>query len=198
MNLLCEKQKTKVTSDSGIDFLDVDCFIKKKSGNKLIITLTPNQKNDFKDFETGYQLNTKVYTPKGIVIFNSEVLRIISASEMEISYDEKNTRVEDIRKTPRYQTNCPITIFRPLQGNIETTLIDISVRGLRFHSEIPLDVNSEFEIMLYLSDTIGKIILTGKVLDKTDLPEGIHRMLIEKISYTDRQKLVDYCLSLAE
>ena len=52
--------------------------------------------------------------------------------------------------------------------------------------------------MLYLSDTIGKIILTGKVLDKTGLPNGIHRMLIEKISYTDRQKLVDYCLSLAK
>ena len=56
---------------------------------------------------------------------------------------------------------------------------------------------SEFEIMLYLSDTVGKILLTGKVLDKTGLPDGVHRMIIEKISYNDRQKLIDYCMSLA-
>ena len=198
MNLLNEKQKTKVISDSGLDNLDVDCFIKKKYNNKILISLTANQKNDFKDFENGYDLNVKVYTPKGLVIFNSKVLKIISATDMEISYDEKSAKIEDIRKTPRYQSNCPITIFRPLLGNINTNLIDISVKGLKFFSNIPLDVNSEFEIMLYLSDTIGKIILTGKVLDKTGLPNGIHRMLIEKISYTDRQKLVDYCLSLAK
>lgn len=198
MNLLNEKQKTKVVSDSGLGYLDVDCFIKKKFNNKIILSLTANQKNDFKDFEKGYDLNVKVYTPKGLVIFDSEVLNVMSDVDMEISYNEKNVKVEDIRKTPRYQSNCPITIFRPLQGNIDTNLIDISVRGLRFFSDVSLDVNSEFEIMLYLSDTIGKIILTGKVLDKTGLPDGVHRMLIEKISYADRQKLVDYCLSLAK
>ncbi len=52
--------------------------------------------------------------------------------------------------------------------------------------------------MLNLSDTIGKIILTGRVLDKNGLPEGVHRMIIENISYSDRQKLVDYCMSLAK
>jgi hypothetical protein len=85
-----------------------------------------------------------------------------------------------------------------LLGNIDGQLIDISVRGIRFFSEIPLDVNSEFEIMLNLSDTVGKIILTGRVLDKIGLPEGVHRMVIENISNTDRQKLVDYCMSLAK
>jgi len=198
MDLLCEKQKIKIISDSGLDYLDVDGYIKKASGNKLTIALSLNQKNDFSDFETGYELNAKVYTPRGIVIFNSEVIKIMSAKEMEISYNEETAKIEDIRQTPRYKTNCPVTIFRPLLGNIDTNLLDISVRGLRFYSKISLDVNSEFEIMLYLSDTIGKIILTGKVLDKTGLPDGVHRMLIEKISYADRQKLVDYCLSLAE
>ncbi|MCD8378651.1 MAG: PilZ domain-containing protein [Candidatus Gastranaerophilales bacterium] len=198
MNLLGEKQKTKVISDSGSDNLDVDCYIKKKLTHKLIVALSTGQKNDFNDFEKGYKLLVKVYTPGGIVIFNSEVTKLISSSEMEILYNAENTKVEDIRITPRYNSNCPITIFRPLMGNIETNLIDISIRGLRFYSEIPLDVNSEFEIMLYLSDTIGRIILTGKVLDKTGLPEGVHRMIIEKISFADRQKLTDYCLSLAE
>lgn len=196
MNLLAEKQKTKVVSDSGLDTLDVDCYIKKITNNKLIIALTPNQKNDFNEFECGYELDVKVFTPKGIAIFKSEVTKIFSDKEMEISCND-DIKLEDTRQNPRYQTSCPITIFRPLQSNIESHLIDISVRGLRFYSEIPLDVNSEFEIMLYLSDTIGKIILTGKILDKTGLPEGVHRMIIEQISYTDRQKLVDYCMSLA-
>ena len=196
MNLLAEKQKTKVVSDSGLDTLDVDCYIKKITGNKIMLALTPNQKSDFNEFETGYELDVKVFTPKGIAIFKSEVTKVFSDKEMEIT-TSKDIKLEDTRQNPRYQASCPITIFRPLQNNIESHLIDISVRGLRFYSEIPLDVNSEFEIMLYLSDTIGKIILTGKVLDKTGLPDGVHRMIIEQISYTDRQKLVDYCMSLA-
>jgi hypothetical protein len=198
MNLLGEKQKTKVISDTGFDILDVDCYIKKYSVNKITVAISPNIPQTFEDFKIGSELDVKVFTPKGIVIFSSEVLKTVSDKEIEISYCEENSKVEDTRQNPRFNTNCPITIFRPLLGNIESNLIDISVRGLRFYSEIPLDVNSEFEIMLYLSDTIGKIILTGKILDKKDLPEGVHRMIIEKISYADRQKLVDYCMSLAK
>ena len=198
MNLLAEKQKTIIVSDSGLDTLNVDCYVKKILNNKVIIAISQNQKSDFNDFEEGFELDVKVFTPKGIIIFKSDVTKVLSDKEMEISFDESNVKVEDVRQNPRYQTDCPITIFRPLQDNIESKLIDISVRGLRFYSEIPLDVNSEFEIMLYLSDTIGKIILTGKILDKTGLPEGVHRMLIEQISYTDRQKLVDYCMSLTK
>ena len=197
MNLLAEKQKTRIISESGLDTLDIDCFIKKISGSKIILSTSAIQKTDFSEFMNGYELNVKVFTPKGIVIFNSSVSKLISSKEMEITYNEKNVKVEDTRQNPRYNANCPIIIFRPLQSNIESHLIDISVRGLRFYSEIPLDVNSTFEIMLCLSDTIGKIMLTGRVLDKTGLPDGVHRMIIEKISYSDRQKLVDYCMSLA-
>ena len=117
--------------------------------------------------------------------------------EIVIDNNEADAKLEDIRTTPRYQTDSPMTVFRPLLGNVDARLVDISVRGLRFFSETSLDVNSEFEIMLNLSDTVGKIMLTGKVLDKDGLPNGIHRMVIEKISNSDRQKLVDYCMSLA-
>ena len=198
MKFLAEKQKTKIVSDSGIDRLEADCFVKRVLEDKIVLGISPIQKIDFLDFQTGYDLEVKIYTPKGILIFNSEVLNILSSKELEISYNESETKLENTRQNPRYQSECPITIFRPLQGNIETHLIDISVRGLRFYSKVPLDVDSEFEIMLYLSDTIGKIILTGRILDKTGLPEGVHRMMIEDISYTDRQKLVDYCMSLAK
>ena len=198
MNLLAEKQKTKIVSESGIDTLDVDCYIKRYSDDRIVLAVSPVQKTDFSDFEQGYTLDVKVYTPNGILIFSSKVLKRVSSKELEISFDETKTKLENTRQNPRYQSDCPITIFRPLQGNIDSHLIDISVRGLRFYSEIPLDVNSEFEIMLNLSDTIGKIILTGRVLDKTGLPEGVHRMIIEKISYSDRQKLLDYCMSLAK
>lgn len=197
MNLISEKQKTKIISDSGFEELDVDCFIKKYSDEKITVSALPVSKTDFADFDINYELDVKVFTPKGIICFKSKVLKIISKTEIEILYTEKETRTEDIRQNPRYNVECPITIFRPLLGNIETKLIDLSIRGLRFYSEIALDTDSEFEIMLNLSDTIGKIIFTGRILDKSGLPDGVHRMIIEKISYSDRQKLVDYCMSLA-
>ncbi len=198
MNLLAEKQKTKIVSDIGSDILDVDCYIKKVTDSRLVICVSFGQKKDFSELYDGNDVDVKVFTPRGIVIFSSKVVKIASEKEIEISYDKNNIKIEDTRKNPRYQTDCPVTIFRPLAGNIEGKLIDISVRGLRLYSEVSLDVNSEFEIMLYLSDTIGKIILTGRVLDKNGLPDGVHRMIIEKISYSDRQKLVDYCMSLAK
>ncbi len=198
MNLLGEKQKTKITSDSGFETLDVDCFTKKCFSDSIILSVSPVQRTDFSEFNNGYELDVKVFTPKGIVIFKSEVMKIISDKEMEITYSQKDVKLEDTRQNPRYQTNCPMKIFRALEGNIDTNLIDISVRGLRFYSQIPLEVDSVFEIMLYLSDTIGRIIFTGRVLDKTGLPDGVHRMIIEEISYSDRQKLVDFCMSLAK
>ena len=156
------------------------------------------QKVDFSEFSEGYNLEVKIYTPNGIAIFTSNVSKKISSKEIEIIYDKNDIKIENIRQNPRYQANCPLTVFRPLRGNVEGHLIDISVRGLRFFSNTPLEVDSTFEIMLSLSDTIGKIIFTGKILDKTGLPEGVHRMLIEEISYLDRQKLTDFCMSLAK
>ena len=198
MSLIAEKQKTRVVTESGFDRLEVDCFIKKFGSNKILLTAPPASKVDFSEFEENYDLDVKIYTPKGIAIFSSKVLKVLSQKEIEITYSENNIKLEDVRQNPRYQVDCPITVFRPLQGNIESKLIDISVRGIRFYSDISLNVNSEYEIMLYLSDTVGKIIFTGRILDKAGLPEGVHRAIIEDISYSDRQKLIDYCMSLAK
>lgn len=197
MDFIAEKQKTKIFSESGLDDLYVDGYVKKVSSNKLTIAISQTQECDFSEFEKGFILDVKIYTPRGIAIFDSNLLKINSLKEIEISYDKNNVKIENTRQNPRYEANCPITIFRPLLGNIDGHLIDISIRGLRFFSEIPLDSDSKFEIMLYLSDTIGNIILTGRILDKTGLPKGVHRMLIEEISYSDRQKLTDFCMSLA-
>lgn len=198
MNFLAEKQKTNLLYNSGSDIINLDCFVAKFDSNTIRLKLNQNQKNDFNDFIEDDEVNVKIYTPKGILVFKSEILNIISETELIISFDENNTKLENIRQNPRYKTDCPMTIFRALQGNIDAKVIDISLGGLRFYSDVPLDANSEFEIILYLSDTIGKVMLTGQVLDKTGLPEGIHRMLIKEISYPDKQKLVNYCLTLAE
>jgi len=198
MAVISEKQKTKIFSGSAVDDINIDCYILKVSPNKITLTISPSQTEDFSELLQDDNIDVKVYTPMGIAIFNSNISKIISPKEIEITYDENNIKVENTRQNPRYETNCPITIFRPLSGNIEGHLIDISVRGLRFFSETSLDVNSTFEIMLSLSDTIGKVIFKGKVLDKTGLPDGVHRMIIEEISYKDRQKLTDFCMSLAK
>lgn len=197
MTLLNERQKTKVIFESEFETVDIDCFIKSFSAKVIGLAILPNQKFTFEDLTPSSELIVKIFTPKGILIFASNVQKLVSASEIVIKNSEKDAKLEDIRSTPRYEARCPITVFRPLLGNVEAQLVDISVRGLRFFSEISLDVNSEFEILLNLSDTVGKIILTGRVLDKVGLPDGIHRMVIEKISNSDRQKLVDYCMSLA-
>ena len=198
MTLLNERQKTKVIFDSDFETIEIDCFIINFSYKNITLNTLPNQKNNFDELSTNSEPTIKIFTTKGILIFTSKIEKLISSKEIVILNNEAIGKIEDTRKTPRYEANCPITIFRPLLGNIDAQLVDISVRGLRFFSETDLDVNSEFELMLNLSESVGKIILTGKILDKTGLPSGIHRMVIEKISNLDRQKLVDYCMSLAK
>ena len=198
MDLFGEKQKTKIFLDLGFETNEADCFIKKISSDKIVLQVFPNSDKDFAPFKQGNEIDVKIFTPKGIAIFKSIITGKLSDKELEIKVDEKKIKVEDTRQNPRYNAKRPLTVFRPLKGNIDGELIDISVRGLRFFCETSLEENSEFEIMLYLSETIGKIIFTGRILDKTGLPDGVHRMIIEDISYDDRQKLVDFCMSLAK
>ena len=84
-------------------------------------------------------------------------------------------------------------IFRPLLGNIETQLIDLSTSGLRYYSDIPLDAGAEFDCKLILKPTDAKILFKGRVLDNKGLPAGVYRMYINKIAYKDKQVLLDYC-----
>ena len=197
MSLLNVRQKTKLIFNSDFERVETDCFIKNFTQKSLTLSLLPNQENNFDEINQKTQILVKIFTTRGILIFTSQAEKLISSKEIIITNKESEGKLEDIRSTPRYQATCPITIFRPLLGNAEGKLIDISVMGLRFFSETSLDVNSEYEIMLNLSGSIGKILLTGKVLDKTGLAEGVHRMVIVEISNSDRQKLVNYCMSLA-
>lgn len=198
MALLNEKQKVKIIFETEFETVDVDCFIKSFSSKNITLSTFPNGKTGFEDLTEKTKVLVKVFTSKGLLIFDSCAQKIISDTSIVIENNESSVKPQNMRENPRYSASCPITIFRPLKGNIEAQLVDISIKGLRFFSTVSLEKNSKYEIMLNLSQSVGKIILTGKILDKEGLPEGIHRMVIEKISNSDRQKLVEYCMSLAQ
>ena len=101
--------------------------------------------------------------------------------------------IENRRRIKRYSANCDLIIFRPLLGNIETQIIDISTRGLRYYSDIPLESGSIFDCKLSLKPTDKKILFKGRIADNKGLPAGVYRMVIHKIAYKDKQTLLDYC-----
>ena len=113
-------------------------------------------------------------------------------------YDKDAIRIENRRRIKRYSANCDLVIFRPLLGNIDTKIIDISTSGLRYYSDVPLEAGSEYDCKLILRPTEAKILFKGKILDNKGLPAGVYRMFINKISYKEKQMLLDYCETILQ
>ena len=89
MDILGEKQKTKIIADLGFEEVEADCFIKKITSDRIVLQTFPNQKTDFSEFNKDCKLEVKVFTPKGIVIFRSNIVQKISDKELEILFDKK-------------------------------------------------------------------------------------------------------------
>ena len=129
MTLLNERQKTKVIFDTEFETIDIDCFIKSFSAKVITLSILPSQKYSFEDLTLQSELVVKIFTPRGILIFASNPQKILSTKEIVIDNNEADAKLEDIRTTPRYQTDSPMTVFRPLLGNVDARLVDLPGYG---------------------------------------------------------------------
>ena len=176
--------------------VEMDCYIEKIFYDRLSLGLPKAADRYTPYLKTGNPITINVFSHAGVLIQDSIILTSPLEQSFTIEYDADSIRTENRRRTKRYSANCDLIIFRPLLGNIETQLIDISTRGLRYYSDVPVEAGSEYDCKVHLKPTSAKILFKGKILDNKGLPAGVYRMIITKIAYKDKQTLFEFCNSV--
>lgn len=198
MGLFQENQKAKIIFEADDKVVEMDCYIEKIYYDRLKLSL-PKAANRYNPYlKTGNKIVINVFSHVGILIQDSIILTSPQEKEFTVEYDMDAVRIENRRRIKRYSANCDLVIFRPLLGNIETQLIDLSTSGLKYYSDIPLEAGAEYDCKLMLRPTDAKILFKGKILDNKGLPAGVYRMYINKISYKEKQMLLDYCETILQ
>jgi len=192
MGLFQENQKAKIIFEADDKIVEMDCYIAKIYYDRLKMEL-PDSSNRYHNYlKSGTLIKFKIFSQVGIISQDSIVLTSPEEKDFTVEYDANSLDIQNRRHGKRYSANCNLVIFRPLLGNIETKLIDISARGLRYYSDIPLETGSIFDCKVTLTES-SKIMFKGKVLDNKGLPAGVYRMLIDRIAYKEKQILIEYC-----
>ncbi len=193
MGLFQENQKAKIIFEADDKIVEMDCYIGKIYYDRIKLEL-PKAANRYSQYlRTGNKITVNVFSQVGVLVQDSIILSSPLEKEFTVEYDMDAITIENRRRIKRYSANCDIIIFRPLLGNIETQIIDISTRGLRYYSDIPLEAGAIFDCKLILKPTDNKILFKGRIADNKGLPAGVYRMVIHKIAYKDKQTLLDYC-----
>ncbi len=193
MGLFQENQKAKIIFEADDKIVEMDCYIGKIYYDRIKLEL-PKAANRYSQYlKTGNKITVNVFSQVGVLIQESIILSSPLEKEFTIEYDMDSIKIENRRRIKRYSANCDLIIFRPLLGNIETQIIDISTRGLKYYSDIPLEAGSIFDCKLLLKPTDNKILFKGRITDNKGLPAGVYRMVIHKIAYKDKQMLLDFC-----
>ena len=196
MGLFQENQKAKIIFEADNKIVEMDCYIEKIYYDRLKLGLPKAADRYTPYLKTGNSITINVFSHAGVLVQDSVILTSPLENAFTIEYDADEIRIENRRRTKRYSTNSDLIIFRPLLGNIETQMLDISTRGLRYYSDVPLEAGSEYACKAILKPTSQKILFKGKILDNKGLPAGVYRMIISKIAYKDKQILFDYCTTV--
>ena len=193
MGLFQENQKAKIIFEADNKIIEMDCYIEKIYYDRIRLGL-PKAANRYSSYlKTGNKLKLNVFSHAGVLVQDSIILSSPMEKEFTIEYDIDSITIDNRRRIKRYSASCDLIIFRPLLGNIETNIIDISTRGLRYYSDIPLEAGSIYDCKLILKPTDKKILFKGQIKDNKGLPTGVYRMVIHKIAYKDKQILLDFC-----
>lgn len=193
MALFQENQKAKIIFEADNKIVEMDCYIEKIYYDRLILGLPKAADRYTPYLKAGNSIVVNVFSHAGVLVQDSVILTSPLEKSFTIEYDADSIRIENRRRTKRYSANCDLIIFRPLLGNIETQLIDISTRGLRYYSDVPVEAGSEYDCKVVLKPTSNSILFKGKILDNKGLPAGVYRMVISKIAYKDKQILFEFC-----
>ncbi len=193
MALFQENQKAKIIFEADDKIVEMDCYIEKIYFDrlKLILPKAASRYNPY--LKAGKKITINVFSHLGILEQESIIITSPLEKEFTVEYDIDAIEINNRRRIKRYSASCDLIIFRPLLGNIETQIIDISTRGLRYYSDIPLESGAIFDCKLLLKPTDKKILFKGKIADNKGLPTGVYRMVIHKIAYKDKQVLLDFC-----
>lgn len=169
---------------------DTESKIQAFYKDRIAVEKTEDILNHKECLEEGEDVNVKIFTPVGVILFNSIVLNSPLEDEFVVEYIETSPQVQR-REYARVPIVAKVLIERS-EENIVTKTINISGGGLRFFYEGTFEKDEQVKVCLYLPD-LKMIKAKAKMIYNPNLPENNHVLNFEEIEETDRENIIKKC-----
>ncbi len=199
----------------------ISSYIKEVYPDRLILTQPQDWEENLDYLQEGEEINTKIYTRLGVLLYTSVILNSPVDDSFTIEYNEEfasilqrrvHTRVpietivdceydELISAKPlqNFKSEDMVEFAAPLScefetNTIEAETIDIGGGGLKIVSKVKIPYQKTITFKINLFDDI--IIAQGVVIENNDLPENQYCIKFTKISDDDKDKIVKTCFKI--
>ncbi|MGN1125047.1 MAG: PilZ domain-containing protein [Candidatus Gastranaerophilaceae bacterium] len=189
-------QKAKIFFDgeNGIE-MELDCIIKDIQNDRISLEYPEDAEPLKKYLEEGVPIDVKIFTPTGLVVFESVVIDSpLDGDDFIVEYIE-DTVVVERRDYSRSPLKTKLTLELNKEVFIAST-IDISGGGIKFFSKEELDPEQNVKGKLYLRNYNEPIEFEGVILDNPSLQPDEYTLAFTNIQEKERDKVIKTCFAI--
>ena len=195
MNKISKNEKATIFFDgeNGIE-MDLDCIVKEPLKDQLVLEY-PDDAETLKQYlEEGTPIDVKVYTPSGLLVFESTVLSAPDNDKFVIEYVEDAVVIQR-RDYSRSPLKTKLTLELSKEVFIAST-IDISGGGIKFFSKEELEPEQVVRGKLYLRNFDTPAVFEAVILDNPSLQPDEYTLAFTNIDEKERDKIIKTCFDI--
>lgn len=195
MNKISKDEKATIFFDgeNGIE-MELDCIVKEIFKDKLELDY-PDDAQTLKQYlEDGTPIDVKVYTPSGLLVFESTVLSSPDSDKFVVEYVEDAVVIQR-RDYSRSPLKTKLTLELSKEVFIAST-IDISGGGIKFFSKEELEPEQVVRGKLYLRNFDTPAVFEAVILDNPSLQPDEYTLAFTNIDEKERDKIIKTCFDI--
>lgn len=196
MSEISINEKAKIFFDGENDIeMELDCIVKKIYDDRLEIEYPEDAPQTLKQYlQEGTPIDVKVFTPSGLVVFESMVINSPDEEEFTIEYVEDAVVIQR-RDYSRSLLKTKLMLESRKEVFICST-IDISGGGIKFCSSEDLEPEQPVKGKLYLRNFDMPAVFEGEILDNPSLQPDEYTLAFTNIDEKERDKIIKTCFDL--
>ena len=166
-----------------------ECVTKEIEKDRLLLVV-PKESPDFmNNFQEGAEVGVNIYSPSGILVFDSIIMESSIDSDFVIEFNGEYTKIQR-RRFSRSYLETKIIIERLTGQNLVTSTVDIGGASMKFVYDGEFRPNEWVNSRLYLPFQPASIRAAGTIIKKPHLLENEYILLFNQIREEDREKIL--------
>ena len=195
MSDISANQKAKIFFDGENDIeMELDCIVHDVEKDRLWLDY-PEGADELKMYlEEGTPIDIKVFTPTGLVVFESMVINSPNEEKFIVEFVEEAVVIQR-----RDYTRSPLKTKLTLELNREVFIastIDISGGGIKFNSNEELYPEQTVYGKLYLKNYDTPAYFEAIILDNPSLQPDEYTLAFTNIDEKERDKIIKTCYDI--
>lgn len=189
-------QKVKLFLDS-MDVI-IDCSVKSHDNDRIVLDFDKNILEYAEYLQEGDEIGVKIFTPVGIIVFDSMILNSPLEKEFVIECVESSPKVQR-REYARVPFQTKIILEKSNKTLLIAQTIDISGGGIKFLTKE--EDNNAFlpeekvKITLYMPEE-KSINTRARIVENPHIPKNNHVLQFLDIDESERERIIKKCFEL--